>query len=144
MSVNQSLPDRIQKMTGVQLTAYAGATWDWFQTHVDSEAAAVAGFAAPVVDGQMLGALLAAQAQDGLPAGSRVVSMSFRNSAPVYRGETVRVVGEIVDRAVGADMVTITVRQRVYVDTEAGPRLVIADASTRLQTPLRASVACRI
>jgi acyl dehydratase len=132
------LPDRVQTLSGACLTAYAGATWDWFQVHVDSDAAVAAGFAAPVVDGQMLGALLAAHAQDGLPGGARVVAMAFRNGAPVHRGETVRVVGEVVDRVVSGDDVRVTVRQQVYAG-ETPSRAVVTDATTVLLAPLRAS-----
>jgi acyl dehydratase len=138
MTADLILPDRVQTLSGACLTAYAGATWDWFQVHVDSDAAVAAGFAAPVVDGQMLGALLAAHAQDGLPAGARVVAMSFRNSAPVHRGETVRVAGEVVDRMVSGDAVRITVRQQVYAGDEPS-RTVVTNASTVLLVPLRAS-----
>jgi acyl dehydratase len=129
------LPDRVQALAGASLTAYAGATWDWFQVHVDAEAAAAAGFEAPVVDGQMLGALLAAHAQDGLPIGARVVSMSFRNTAPVYRGETVRIVGEIVGHEISGDTVRVMVRQQVLIDAEAH-RVAVRDASTVVLVPL--------
>jgi acyl dehydratase len=86
----------------------------------------------------MLGALLAAHAQDGLPVGARVVSMTFRNSAPVHRGETVRVAGEVVDRVVSGDVVRVTVRQQVYAGDEPS-RAVVTDATTVLLAPLRSS-----
>lgn len=138
MTADPTLPDRVQTLSGASLTAYAGATWDWFQVHVDSEAAGAAGFDAPVVDGQMLGALLAAHAQDGLPVGTRVSSMSFRNSAPVHRGDTVRVVGEVVDHVISGDVVRVTVRQQVYAGDDP-PHAVVKDASTVVVTPLHSS-----
>ena len=41
------------------MVAYAGATWDWHRLHYDMEYIRSTGFSAPIVDGQMLGALLA-------------------------------------------------------------------------------------
>jgi len=90
------VPDLIRVIDAVAMTAYAGATWDWTQMHVDSTAARAAGFELPVVDGQMLGALLATHAQESAGRSFRVTGMSFRHKAPVLRGDRIRVRGRVI------------------------------------------------
>lgn len=133
LSLHQDIPDRVQRIDGVAMAAYAGATWDWFQTHLDSAAAIASGFPAPVVDGQIIGALLAAHAQDAVGPGSRVVALSFRNRGPVYRGETLRITGEVVE--VSEDGARVVLRQDVHVVGADGgaERPVVTGASSTVQ-----------
>ena len=72
------------------MVAYAGSTWDWHRLHYDSAWLDAKGIPAPVVDGQMFGALIAQQLQDwfgptrdcsGCGSGSRTWSMPARRSA---------------------------------------------------------------
>ena len=109
------------------LVAYAGATWDWYGTHYDPAAIAASGLPGPLVDGQMLGALLAEQALDWAPAGSRVVAMAFRFRSMVFAGDTVRCEAEVESEADGR----VRLRQKVRV----GDRLAIDEAWTDLQQP---------
>lgn len=131
VSFDGQLPDRILTIDGVLMSAYAGATWDWIQTHLDTAAARAAGFERPIVDGQMLGALLAAHAQDGVGGSARLIAMSFRHKGPVYQGDRVRVrgVARRLDRAI------VLVEQDIHVIDEDGqpPREVILGAITTVQ-----------
>lgn len=72
------------------MVAYAGATWDWHRMHYDHQYVTVKGFDAPVVDGQVFGALLVEQAQDALGPRARVREQAFRFRSMVHAGETVR------------------------------------------------------
>jgi acyl dehydratase len=129
-----ALPDRVLTIDGVAMAAYAGATWDWIQTHLDSAVATAAGFPRPIVDGQMLGALLAAHAQDGLGAGARVVAMSFRHADAVYRADRVRISG--TRGAMDAEG-EVVVTQSVHVLGDDGSaRPVITGARTTVRLPL--------
>src|SRR5258708_22480535 len=77
------------------MVAYAGATWDWHRLHYDADYVAGAGLPKPVVDGQMLGALMAEQILDALGPKAFITHLGFRFKAMVYAGDTVRVEGEI-------------------------------------------------
>ena len=116
------------------MTAYAGATWDWFQTHLDSTAARRAGLPAAIVDGQMLGALLATHAQDGIGAGARVLAMRFRNSGAVYRDDTILIDGRVVESRYEADVELLTVEQNIRVVGDES-RVAIKGAYTTVEFP---------
>lgn len=84
------LPVLVRTITLTDMVAYAGATWDWHRLHYDPVYLAERGLAAPVVDGQVFGALLVEQAQDALGEGAFVRRLRFRLKDLVYAGETVR------------------------------------------------------
>jgi acyl dehydratase len=98
-----------------RLVAYAGATWDWHRLHYDAGYAAGKNLAAPVVDGQVLGALLAEHLLDWLGPACVLRSLHFRFAQPVFAGERVRCTG----RVTALDGPLVTVEQRVEV---VGPR----------------------
>jgi acyl dehydratase len=99
--VGDRLPDLVRTLGPAELMAYGAATWDWHRLHHDAEWARAAGFDRPVVDGQMLGALLAQHVIGWAPPGARLTRLHFRNRAPVLSGSTVVCAGAVV--AVGAD-----------------------------------------
>ena len=59
MKPGDLLPPFEKTFTTVDLFAYGAATWDWHRMHYDAELARSKGFAAPVIDGQMYGAVFA-------------------------------------------------------------------------------------
>ena len=118
-SAQRSIPDRVRTIDAVAMAAYAGATWDWTQTHLDVAAAQAAGFERPIVDGQMLGALLAAHAQDAIGAGARVTELAFRHAGPVLRDDRVRIRGVVVSD----DGATVVLEQDVHVVDDTGNEL---------------------
>lgn len=89
------VPDLHRTLRAADLVAYAGATWDWHRLHYDQAFAQTRSLDAPIVDGQMLGALLAEHVQDALGPRCRIVRMSFRFRTLVFADETVTVQGRI-------------------------------------------------
>ncbi len=128
LAVGTRLVDLERTIRAVDAVAYAGATWDWHPLHHDRSYTDELGLPAPVVDGQVLGALMAEQVTRYFGPRSRVRRMSFRFKAMVFAGEAVRVEGAVA--SVGADDEGIVVRvtHRVVV----GDRVVIDGAETEL------------
>ncbi len=93
------------------MIAYAGATWDWHRLHYDPEYLEERRLPAPVVDGQVFGALLVEQLQDWLGPRAVVRRLHFRFKNLVFAGDTVRCTGRVT--AVDGD--TVTVEQRIVV-----------------------------
>jgi len=129
--VGDALPALEQKLDLVDLVVYAAATWDWYRWHYDAAAARESGLPGPLVDGQMLGALLARQALEWAGPRARVRRMSFRFASMVFAGETVRCEGEVTKVADAAGITTITLTQRV----RAGDRIAIDGAVTDIEIP---------
>ena len=107
-----------------QMVAYAGATWDWHRLHYDVDFVRSRGLPAPVVDGQVLGALLVEQLQDWLGLDCFVRAVHFTFKAPVLAGDTVRCEGTVTQ--VSDDRVEVT--QRVVVVGPDGTVLKVAVA----------------
>ncbi|WP_064741771.1 MaoC/PaaZ C-terminal domain-containing protein [Hamadaea tsunoensis] len=101
-------------LTPSTLVAYAGATWDWHRLHHDAAYAAGRGLPAPIVDGQMFGALLAELVLGWAGPGAVLRSLHLRFAAPVYAGETVRCTGQVT--AVNLDVVSVDLRVEVPAD----------------------------
>ncbi|MFD7432140.1 MaoC/PaaZ C-terminal domain-containing protein [Streptomyces sp. NPDC059818] len=111
-----------------RMVAYAGATWDWHRLHYDTEYVAARGLPAPVVDGQVLGALLAEQLQRWLGPQCVLRTLHFRFAQPVFAGESVVCTGRVT--TVGDDGL-VTVEQRVEV-TGPKPRTAVSTAGATL------------
>jgi acyl dehydratase len=94
-SISEGTPvPAIERRIGIaDMVAYAGATWDWHRMHYDMEYVEAAGFTAPIVDGQMLGALMAECVQDWLGPDARLVKLGFRFLTPVSAGSVIRCEG---------------------------------------------------
>ena len=111
------------------MVAYAGATWDWHRMHYDSAYLRERGLPAPVVDGQVFGALLAEQLQDWLGPRAVLRGLHFRFKNLVFAGETVRCTGRVT--AVDGD--TITVAQRIVViDGDGTERVAVEPAGAEI------------
>ncbi|MCY4517183.1 MAG: MaoC family dehydratase N-terminal domain-containing protein [Acidimicrobiaceae bacterium] len=106
------------------MVAYGAATWDWHRLHYDEAHARRLGAPAPVVDGQMLGALLAECVLRDAGAGGRLVRLAYRNRAPVYAGETVVCSGTIATSDDAGFSVDLSV--------SVGDRVVVAPAFAQL------------
>src|SRR5262245_4044326 len=127
MSVTTALPPLERTLDMTYLVAYAGATWDWYATHYDPAAVAAAGLLGPLVDGQMLGALLAEQALDAAGPGAQVRRMGFRFKSMGFADATVRVEGSV--ESVAGQRVRLA--QRILV----GERVAVEPAWTELDLP---------
>ncbi|WP_419914802.1 FAS1-like dehydratase domain-containing protein [Candidatus Poriferisodalis sp.] len=99
------------------MVAYGAATWDWHRLHYDEAHARRLGAPAPLVDGQMLGALLAECVLRSAGPAARLVRLSYRNRAPVRAGETVVCSGTIAtsdDAGFSVDL-SVTVGEQLVV-----------------------------
>ena len=95
MKAGDTLPPLEKTFTTVDLFAYGAATWDWHRMHYDAELARSKGFAAPVIDGQMYGALFAMVAMRWAGPRAFVTGMSLRMKSMAFAGDTLRAEGSV-------------------------------------------------
>ncbi len=111
-AVGATVPTLTRRIDLSDMIAYAGATWDWHRLHYDPDYLAAKQVPAPVVDGQVFGALLAEAVLDWLGPASFLRELSFRFKALVFAGDTVRCEGTVVevqDSAVTLDLRVVVV-----------------------------------
>ncbi|MDE0498008.1 MAG: MaoC/PaaZ C-terminal domain-containing protein [Acidimicrobiaceae bacterium] len=113
-----------RRITLADMVAYGAATWDWHRLHYDEAHARRLGAPAPLVDGQMLGALLAECALRAVGPGARLVRLVYRNRAPVSAGETVVCSGTVATSDDAGFSVDLSV--------SVGDRLVVAPAFAQI------------
>lgn len=123
MKVGDPLPPFEKTFTLVDLFAYGAATWDWHRMHYDAELARSKGFAAPVIDGQMYGAVFARVAMRWAGPRAFVTRMSLRMKSMAFAGDTLRAEGSVTSLDAG----TVILEQRLT----RGDR-VIAECTTSL------------
>ena len=109
MKVGDALPVLEKTFTTVDLFAYGAATWDWHRMHYDAELAKSKGFSAPVIDGQMYGALFARVAMRWAGPRAFVTKMSLRMKSMAFAGDTLRAEGTVTS----VDGATVVVEQRL-------------------------------
>lgn len=133
-AVGGTLPPLERTIDLVSMVAYAGATWDWHRMHYDRDFVAAKGFDAPVVDGQVFGALMVEALQDGLGPRARVRTLDFRFRSMVHAEETVRVTATRVDDsdAGGALTFDLVVEVTGIGDSEqaSDPRVAVTGSAT--------------
>jgi acyl dehydratase len=120
-----------RKLDLVRMIAYAGATWDWARLHYDPTYVAQRSLPAPVVDGQMIGALLSEALIDWLGPGAFIRKLKFRLRAMVFAGDTVQCEGEVKALATEAGQTLVTVAHRVHCSNRR-----VADGSSVVQLPI--------
>ena len=96
LGVGDTLPGFERVLDQARLVMYAGATWDWHRLHYDTGYVEDRKLAAPLVDGQMLGALFAEQVYRHFDPGARIASMKLRFRSMIYAGERVAITGEVI------------------------------------------------
>lgn len=101
--VGEQLPTIGRELDQARLVMYAGATWDWHRLHYDTEYVKERKLPAPLVDGQMLGALFAEQVHRHFEPPARIVGMKLRFRSMVFAGESVEITGELVSAEEGPD-----------------------------------------
>ena len=125
MKPGDRLPDLVRTIDLTAMVAYAAATWDWHRLHHDPEHARRAGLDRPVVDGQMLGALLAEQVMRHIGHQGRITRLRYRNRGPVYAGSVVTCEATIAE----AGPRGFTIDQLIRV----GDELVVAPAAAEVE-----------
>lgn len=116
-------------ITLVDMVAYAGATWDWYGLHYDPDFVAAAKVPAPVVDGQVFGALFTELIQDALGPRCFVRELAFTFRNLMFAGETVRCAGTVTE--VSADRVQVELTATILV-SEFGPERTAAAPASAL------------
>ncbi len=124
LSPGRSLRPLQRRIALPDMVAYGAATWDWHRLHYDETHARRLGAPAPLVDGQMLGALLAECVLRAAGPGARLVRLAYRNRSPVHAGETVTCSGTIATSDDAGFSVDLSV--------SVGDRLVVAPAFAQL------------
>ena len=124
LSPGRSLRPLHRRIALADMVAYGAATWDWHRLHYDEAHARRLGAPAPLVDGQMLGALLAECVLRAAGPGARLVRLAYRNRAPVHAGEAVTCSGTIATSDDAGFSVDLSV--------SVGDRLVVAPAFAQL------------
>lgn len=125
MNAGDVLPALERTITQTAMIAYAAATWDWHRLHYDRDYVDKAGLPGPVVDGQMLGALMAEQVLDAAGPRARLTHLAYRFKAMVFAGDTVRIEGTVAAVEDGIATIEQTVRagDRLAAHGEAKVRL---------------------
>lgn len=108
MKVGDTLPPLKKTFTAVDLFAYGAATWDWHRMHYDAELVRSKGFQAPVIDGQMYGALFARVAMKWAGPRAFIHKMSLKMKSMAFAGDTLRVEGSVTQ--VNGDAVVLEQR----------------------------------
>lgn len=99
VSVGDALPVRELEITLRRLVMYAGATWDFHRLHFDDVFARAAGLESPIMDGQMVGALLARELMRWGGPNCSLRRLSYRLRHMVFLGERVRLTGSVCEIA---------------------------------------------
>jgi acyl dehydratase len=129
-AVGDALPPLERTITLPDMIAYAGSTWDWHKLHYDAEYLAAKRVPAPVVDGQVFGALLAEQVQDWAGPDASLATLHFRFKNLVFAGETVRCSATVTEVAETSDGTLVTVEATVdVVGDKARPAVTPAGAT---------------
>ncbi|MGH3492439.1 MAG: MaoC family dehydratase [Sciscionella sp.] len=116
-----------RRITLTDMVGYAGATWDWHRLHYDPAYLAAKQLPAPVVDGQLFGALLVEQLQDFFGPRASVRRLYFRFKQLVFAGETVRCGATVLCVEPLDDATLVSVQAQVEV-IGAKPRIAVAPA----------------
>ncbi|MGY1694718.1 MULTISPECIES: MaoC/PaaZ C-terminal domain-containing protein [unclassified Geodermatophilus] len=135
VAVGATVPPLERRFDRAGMVAYAGATWDWHRLHHDETYLAEKQLPAPVVDGQLFGALLAEQVQDWLGPSCFVTRLWFRFAGLVFAGETVRC--EATVTAVDGDLVTVSSRVVVPASGDRPERPAVTGAGAQVRVAAR-------
>ena len=134
VQTGDELPARRREITLTDLVMYAAATWDFHRYHYDEAFARAHGHPAPFVDGQMLGAWLAADLMRWGGADAFVRRLTYRTRATVYPGDHVVTRGVVTGKVAehGRALVLCTLTMSKADGTE-----VVRDATAAIELPNR-------
>ncbi len=132
--VGDRAPELARTIGLPDMIAYAGATWDWYRLHYDQEFVTSKQLPAPVVDGQVFGALLVEQIQDWLGPRAFVQRVEFRFKNLVFAGETISCAATVTDVARTDDAILLTLECQIDVVGDKG-RVAVGPASVVAALP---------
>lgn len=120
------LPVLKKTFTAVDLFAYGAATWDWHRMHYDAELARSKGFASPVIDGQMYGALFARAALEWAGPRGFIAKLSFKMKSMAFAGDTLVATGQVSE---------LTGKTAILAQQLTKDGKVVAEAMTEVRLP---------
>jgi acyl dehydratase len=120
------LPPLKKSFSPVDLFGYGAATWDWHRMHWDAQLARSRGLAAPIIDGQMYGAVFARAALAWAGPRGFISRLSFKMKSMAFAGDTLLAEGEVASLAEGVAVLA----QRLTKDGK-----VVAEATTQVRLP---------
>lgn len=130
----EELPPLDVDVSLAALVRYAAATWDFHRYHYDAAYVAKLGWQAPIMDGQMLGALLARQLMHWGGLDCFVRRLGYRQRGTVQAGDTIalrgRVTGTAIEDGRALALCTLSV-------TGPGGRPVVQDAAAAVELTRR-------
>jgi acyl dehydratase len=130
--VGAELPELNRTITLTDMIAYAGATWDWHRLHYDAAFCQERGLPAPVVDGQLFGALFVKALQDWLGPVCFVEELSFTYRNLMFAGETISIGGTV--REVEGGRVAMDLRATIACSELGAERPAVAPATAVVRT----------
>jgi Uncharacterized conserved protein len=131
-AVGDRMPETSRRITLTDMVVYAGATWDWHRMHYDYEFARIRGLPAPIVDGQMFGALLVKALQDWLGPVCFVEQLDFTFRNLMFPGEEITIGGVV--REVAGAKVTVDLTVTIGASEYGAERPAVAPASAVVWT----------
>jgi acyl dehydratase len=123
-----AMPVAEQRFSAHDLVAYGGATWDWHRLHYDDGFAKEMGLPAPVIDGQIYGALFAKQAIAWLGPKAFIRRLDFRMRSMAFAGDTLRIEGQVSELRKEAGGEVVVLSQQLTKDGA-----VVAEATTEVR-----------
>ena len=124
------MPSSERRLDSASLMAYGAATWDWHRLHYDVEYVRERGLDAPVVDGQMFGALCAQSITAWLGPTAFIAKLAYKMRRMVFAGDTLTLEGEVANVETDSGNWLITIEQRGSVGDE-----VAVQATTLVRVP---------
>jgi acyl dehydratase len=130
LNPGDAMPGSEKTLSSHDLMLYGAATWDWHRLHYDDGFAHEMGLPAPVMDGQIYGAMFAKQATAWLGPKAFIRRLNYRMRAMAFPGDTLRMEGQVDELLAEADGTVAVLRQRVMKGDE-----VVAEATTEVRLP---------
>ncbi len=125
-----AMPKARKTFSSANLVMYGAATWDWHRLHHDDAFAHKMGLPAPVIDGQIYGALFAKQATGWLGPKAFVRRLSFRMRSMAFAGDTLHMAGQVSQILTEEDCPIVVLSQQLTKDDD-----IVAEATTEVRLP---------
>ncbi len=96
-----------RKISALDLALYSAATWDFHRIHYDDQFAKSVGLKTAIMDGQMLGSLVAKMIDSWLKGNCEIKKLSTTYRKMVFAGDSLKIGGRVrsVNRVRGATYV---------------------------------------
>ena len=118
----EALPTLKRTMSLARMMIYGASTWDFLREHYDMEFAKSKGFAAPFVDGQMIGGNLTQLVQDWAGPDAFLRRLSFRNRTMCFPGDVISLDGTVTKKWI--ENGEYLVELNLWVDNQKGEKVI--------------------